>query len=75
MTSSARWKRGETVLLTRDGRVVAQISPPSEDQRELTEPYIEAQRFLEKVVELRNGEPTGVTREEVLAWRHEGHRW
>lgn len=65
-------ERGETVLITRGGRVVAQFSPPAEDQCELTEAGAWVQRFLE---ERETWPPTNVTREEILAWRHEGHRW
>ena len=67
-------ERGETFLITRNGRVVAEFSPPSEEQCALIEGANGAQRFLEEVAELREGRPTGVTREEILAWRHEGHR-
>ncbi|MCY4618632.1 MAG: hypothetical protein OXD50_08780 [Chloroflexi bacterium] len=67
-------ERGETVLITRGGRVIAGFSPPSEEQCALIEGTEEAQRFLEEIAALREGRPTGVTREEILAWRHEGHR-
>ena len=68
-------ERGETVLITRGGEVVAELSPPSDEQCDLTEAAAGVQRFLEKIAELRQGRSTGVTREEILAWRHEGHRW
>ena len=70
----ARVEEGETVTITRDGKIVAKLSPVSETQVGSEEGRDEAQRFLEEVRELRGGRTTGVTREEILAWRHEGHR-
>ncbi len=63
-------ERGETVLIHQGGRVIAQFSPPTE------RPDVDSKSllFLERVAELRDGEPTNATREEILAWRHEGHK-
>lgn len=63
-------ERGETVLIHKGGRVIAQFSPPT-DSREVDS---ESLLFVERVAELRDGEPTNATREEILAWRHEGHK-
>ena len=63
-------ERGETVLIHKGGRVIAQFSPPSDS------PEVDSKSllFLERVAELRGGKPTNVTREEILAWRHEDHK-
>ena len=67
-------ERGETVLIHKGGRVIAQFSPPSEAQCDSPEVDSKSLLFLEQVAELRDGKPTNVTREEILAWRHEGHK-
>lgn len=63
-------ERGETVLIHKGGRVIAQFSPPSDSLEVDSKSLL----FLERVAELRDGKPTNVTREEILAWRHEGHK-
>ena len=73
-------ERGETVVITRNGKKVAHLVPAVEDQSAEQPPFDEKTRakrraaiehFLEKRA---TWEPTGTTREEILAWRHEGHR-
>ena len=68
-------ERGETVLIHKGGRVIAQFSPPSEAQCDNHNAASESLLFFERVAQLRDGKPTNVTREEILAWRHEGHKW
>ena len=74
-------ENGETVAITRNGKEVAHLVPPVEDQNVEQPPFDEQtraerrtaiQRFLDKKA---TWEPTGITREEILAWRHEGHRY
>ena len=67
-------ERGDTVLIHRGGRIVAQFSPPSEAQCDRPEADSKSLLFQERVAETGDGKPTNVTREETLAWRHEGHK-
>lgn len=68
----ARVKRGETISITQDGRVVAELSPGSQRRFEERGRSKALSEFLE---EKATWPPMNVTREEILAWRHEGHRW
>ena len=61
--------RGETVSITRHGRPVAQLVPADDRDRVLR------QRAMGRFMEMRSTlPPTGMTKEEVLAARHDGHR-
>ncbi len=63
-------ERGETVVITRHGQAVAHVIPAHEAERE---DYAQAvKRFRRRLQRL---EPTGMTIEEILRLRHEGHRW
>lgn len=63
-------ERGETVVITRHGHAVAHVIPAHEAERE---DYSQAvARFCRRLQAL---EPTGMTIEEILQARHEGHRW
>ena len=68
----ARVAEGETVAITRNGKVVAELSPEPEPEFDRERAEAAVARFLE---ERAKWPPTNVTREEILAWRHEGHRW
>ena len=70
-----RVERGETVFIHKGGRVIAQFSLPNQPQCAGIEVDSKSLVFQERVAELRDGKPTNVTREEMLAWRHEGHKW
>jgi prevent-host-death family protein len=61
-------ERGETVIITRHGKPVARLAP-IEDQRgaEVTE-------AIERIKRLRRRLPK-VSLEELLAARHEGHKY
>ena len=61
-------ERGETIIITRHGRAIARIVPEAHlRQREIDE-------AIEDIKELRKH--TGkVTLEEILAWRHAGHKY
>ena len=63
---------GETVAITRHGKTVAHLVPAPETQT-MTQAERSAgvARFREA---RRQWAPTGMTREEILAARHEGHR-
>lgn len=63
-------ERGEIVGVTRHGRTIARIMPERHGDRE------EVRRAIEDTRRLRDSLPkTGVTLEDVLKWRHEGHRY
>ncbi len=60
---------GETVVITRHGKKIAHLVPAADQERAQRRAAV--QRFLEKRATWK---PTGTTVEEILAWRHEGHR-
>ena len=62
-------EQGETIAITRHGKTVAHLVPARD--REQAERDAAVDRFLELRASWR---PTGMTREEILAARHEGHR-
>ena len=63
-----RVEHGETVLITRHGRAVARMTPVQE-----TEDYAQAvARFRRR---RKEWEPIGMSIEEIIQARHEGHRW
>ena len=62
-------ERGESISITRHGRPVAQLVPAGDRGRVLR------QQGRARLMELRSTwVRTGMTKEEVLAARHEGHR-
>lgn len=63
-------EHGETVVITRHGRVVARMVPAHEAE---SEDYGQrVSRFCRRLEAL---EPVDMTVEEILQTRHEGHRW
>jgi prevent-host-death family protein len=61
-------ERGETIVINRHGRAIARIVPETRVRQQ------EIDRAIEDIKELRKA--TGrVTREEILAWRHAGHKY
>ena len=61
-------ERGETIVITRHGRAIARITPEADRRRR------EIDNALADIRELRKH--TGeVSLEELLAWRHEGHKY
>ena len=63
-------ERGETVVITRHGKKIAHIVPAEDAER------AKRREALERLREMRKKwGPTGMTREEILAARHEGHRY
>ena len=63
-------EQGETVVITRHGKKIARIIPDEDAE------IAERKAAVERLKELRKSwEPTGMTREEILAARHEGHRY
>lgn len=59
-------ERGETVVITRHGKAIARLVPEQEARRQVVE---EIRAFRKN----RKGPPTTV--DEILAWRHEGHKY
>lgn len=63
-------ERGETISITRHGKAIARIVP---EKRPTSE---EVRRSIEEMRRLREQLPkTGITVDDILAWRHEGHKY
>lgn len=61
-------ERGETVIITRHGKPVAQLGPVQDRRRE------EITEVMKRMEALRRRLPK-VSLDEILAWRHEGHKY
>lgn len=61
-------ERGETVRITRHGRPIARIVPETDRRQEEIDRAITTIRALRT----RTGK---ITREEILSFRHEGHKY
>jgi prevent-host-death family protein len=61
-------EQGETAIITRHGKPVAQLGPVKEHNRE------EILAVIERMKRAR-ARRAKVTVEEILAWRHEGHKY
>lgn len=61
-------ERGETVRITRHGRPIARLVPEARRRRAEIDHAIANLRTLRR----RTGK---ITLEEILAWRHEGHKY
>ena len=61
-------EREETIIITRHGQAIARIVPEARVRQE------EIDQALDDLTEL--GKQTGtITVEEILAWRHAGHKY
>lgn len=60
-------ERGETVVITRHGKPIAEMRPRSDARRE------DARRAMKEIEEMRKHGPR-VTVEEILSWRDEGRK-
>lgn len=65
-------ERGEAIAITRHGRRIARLVPDEEARRERVGKALDAIEKLGKKVREEHG-PTTI--EEILAWRHEGHKY
>ncbi|HZT87016.1 MAG TPA: type II toxin-antitoxin system prevent-host-death family antitoxin [Stellaceae bacterium] len=65
-------ERGETIVITRRGRAIARLVPEAQQRRRDIE---EAFAEIDKIARERREEFGPVTLEEMLAWRHEGHKY
>jgi prevent-host-death family protein len=61
-------ERGETVIITRHGRPIARLVPETDRRRQDVDAAIEAIKSIRR----RTGK---VTVEELLSWKHEGHKY
>jgi prevent-host-death family protein len=61
-------ERGETVIITRHGKPVAQLGPVQEEARE------DVAEVIARMKRAR-AKRARVSIEEILAWRHEGHKY
>jgi len=61
-------ERGETIAITRHGKVIARLNP------EVDERHKNVAETIEKLKAFRKTMPK-VTTEEILQWRHEGHKY
>ncbi len=63
-------ERGESIAITRNGEKVAELVPAEDAARERRE------RAMDRFMEMRSRwKPIGMSREEILAARHEGLRF
>jgi prevent-host-death family protein len=61
-------ERGETIIITRHGRPVAHLVPaPAEDKDRV-------RRALDRIA-ARRQQMESVTVDELIAWKHEGHKY
>ena len=61
-------ERGEVIVITRHGKPVAHLVPAPEVDRERVRKAIEGLKALRKTIQ-----PISV--DELLSWRHEGHKY
>ncbi len=61
-------ERGETVVITRHGKPVAHLVPAPDVNRERVRAAMEGIREMRKTAKR-------VSVDEILAWRHEGHKY
>ena len=62
-------ERGETIAITRHGRTIAHLVPAHSLDRDRREKAVD--RFVERRAGWRKA---GMSKDEILAARHEGHR-
>ena len=60
-------ERGETIIIPRHGRPIADLKPHAASRRE------DALRAMREIEEMRKTAPP-VTAEEILAWRDQGRK-
>jgi prevent-host-death family protein len=63
-----RVEQGETIVITRHGRPIARIVPDDTRRREEIKAAIDGLRELGKSAKK-------VSLDELLSWRHEGHKY
>ena len=64
-------ERGATIVILRHGRPIARIVPDPEGRRQR---HQQAMENIRKLAKERKAQFGPVSIEEILAWRHEGHK-
>jgi prevent-host-death family protein len=65
-------ERGATIVILRHGRPVARLTPEPEGRRQRQE---QAMANIRRLAKERKEQFGPVTVAEILAWRHEGHKY
>src|SRR5690242_5757623 len=65
-------ERGATIVITRHGRRIARLVPEAARRRQEIEEALDNIKKLGRQIREEGG---GATVEEILAWRHEGHKY
>ena len=65
-------ERGATIVITRHGRRIARLVPEAARRQQEINEAVDNIKNLEKQIREETG---GATVEEILAWRHEGHKY
>ena len=65
-------ERGATIVITRHGRRIARLVPEGQRRQQEIDEAIDNIKKLGKEIREETG---GATVEEILAWRHEGHKY
>ena len=63
-------ERGETITITRHGKAIARLVPAAADEAQQRQAAVDALRAWRRTLP-----KTGTTLEDILQWRHEGHRF
>ena len=61
-------ERGETLIITRHGKPIARLVPEDATQKQ------KVRQTIDRIRELRKSMP-GMTVDEIIAAKHEGHRY
>ena len=70
-----RAEHGEAITISRHGRPVAQLIPTAPESGDVEEARKAVARLLELPAELARSGVQSCTIEEILALRHEGHKY
>src|SRR6266480_4826889 len=65
-------ERGATIVITRHGRRIARLVPEAARRQQEIDEAVDNIKKLGKQIREETG---GATVEEILAWRHEGHKY
>jgi prevent-host-death family protein len=65
-------ERGATIVITRHGRRIARLVPEAQRRQQEIDAAIDNIKKLGRQIREETG---GATVEEILAWRHEGHKY
>src|SRR6266851_1924736 len=65
-------ERGATIVITRHGRRIARLVPEAQRRQQEIDEALDNIKKLGKEIREESG---GATVEEILAWRHEGHKY